>query len=129
MQVKWLTAAEDDLREIARRMALNFGYVTAEQTVASVTEETQRLADFPEIGRLCDEYEGSRRVEAALVLGLSRAVAVDVDQGEAGQGLPIHEGVDGAQGGNFGHDVDLRGESRLNCQVAHVAGLAVSMIQ
>ena len=66
MQVKWLTAAEDDLREIARRMALNFGYVTAEQTVASVTEETQRLADFPEIGRLCDEYEGSRRVYRAL---------------------------------------------------------------
>ena len=37
MQVKWLTAAEDDLREIARRVALNFGYVTAERTVASVT--------------------------------------------------------------------------------------------
>ncbi len=66
MQVEWLTAAEDDLREIARRVALNFGYVTAEQTVASVTEETQRLADFPEIGRLCDEYEGSRRVYRAL---------------------------------------------------------------
>ena len=47
-------------------MALNFGYVTAEQTVASVTEETQRLADFPEIGRLCDEYDGSRRVYRAL---------------------------------------------------------------
>lgn len=66
MQVEWLTAAEDDLREIARRVALNFGYVTAEQTVASVTEETQRLADFPEIGRLCDEYEGSRWVYRAL---------------------------------------------------------------
>lgn len=66
MQVEWLTAAEDDLREIARRVALNFGYVTAEQTVASVTEETQRLADFPEIGRLCDEYDGSRRVYRAL---------------------------------------------------------------
>ena len=47
-------------------MALNFGYVTAEQTVASVTEETQRLADFPEMGRLCDEYEGSRRVYRSL---------------------------------------------------------------
>lgn len=66
MRVEWLTAAEDDLREIARRVALNFGYVTAEQTVASVTEETQRLADFPEIGRLCDEYDGSRRVYRAL---------------------------------------------------------------
>lgn len=66
MQVEWLTAAEDDLREIARRVALNFGYVTAEQTVASVTEETQRLADFPEIGRLCDEYDGSRRIYRAL---------------------------------------------------------------
>ena len=66
MQVEWLTAAEDDLREIARRVALKFGYATAEQTVASVTEETQRLADFPEIGRLCNEYEGSRRVYRAL---------------------------------------------------------------
>ena len=66
MQVEWLTAAEDDLREIARRVALNFGYVTAERTVASVTEETQRLADFPEIGRLCDEYDGSRRIYRAL---------------------------------------------------------------
>ena len=31
MQVEWLTAAEEDLREIARRVALNFGYITAEQ--------------------------------------------------------------------------------------------------
>ena len=66
MQVEWLTAAEEDLREIARRVALNFGYVTAERTVASVTEETQRLVDFPEIGRLCDEYDGSRRVYRSL---------------------------------------------------------------
>ena len=66
MQVEWLTAAEDDLREIARRVALNFGYVTAERTVASVTEETRRLADFPEMGRLCDEYDGSRRIYRAL---------------------------------------------------------------
>ena len=66
MQVEWLTAAEDDLREIARRVALNFGYVTAERTVASVTEETRRLVDFPEIGRLCDEYDGSRRVYRSL---------------------------------------------------------------
>lgn len=66
MQIKWLSAAEGDLREIARRVALNFGYVTAERTVASVTEETRRLADFPEIGRLCDEYEGSRRVYRSL---------------------------------------------------------------
>lgn len=66
MQVEWLTAAEEDLREIARRVALNFGYVTAERTVASVTEETRRLVDFPEIGRLCDEYDGSRRVYRSL---------------------------------------------------------------
>lgn len=66
MQVEWLTAAEDDLREITRRVALNFGYVTAERTVASVTEETRRLADFPEMGRLCDEYDGSRRIYRAL---------------------------------------------------------------
>ena len=66
MQVEWLTAAEEDLREIARRMALNFGYITAEQTVARVTQETQRLTDFPEIGRLCDEYDNSRRVYRAL---------------------------------------------------------------
>ena len=66
MQVEWLTAAADDLREIARRVALNFGYVTAERTVASVTEETRRLADFPEMGRLCDEYDGSRRIYRAL---------------------------------------------------------------
>ena len=66
MQVEWLTAAEEDLREIARRVALNFGYVTAERTVTSVTEETRRLVDFPEIGRLCDEYDGSRRVYRSL---------------------------------------------------------------
>ena len=66
MQVEWLTAAEEDLREIARRVALNFGYVTAERTVVSVTEETRRLVDFPEIGRLCDEYDGSRRVYRSL---------------------------------------------------------------
>ena len=66
MQVEWLTAAEDDLREIARQVALNFGYVTAERTVVSVTEETQRLADFPELGRICDEYEDSRRVYRSL---------------------------------------------------------------
>lgn len=66
MQVEWLTAAEEDLREIARRVALNFGYVTAERTVASVTEETRRLVDFPEIGRLCDEYDGSRRFYRSL---------------------------------------------------------------
>lgn len=47
-------------------MALNFGYVTAERTVASVTEVTRRLADFPEMGRLCDEYDGSRRIYRAL---------------------------------------------------------------
>lgn len=66
MQVEWLTAAEEDLREIARSVALNFGYVTTERTVASVTEETRRLVDFPEIGRLCDEYDGSRRVYRSL---------------------------------------------------------------
>lgn len=66
MQVEWITAAEEDLREIARRVALNFGYITAEQTVARVTQETQRLTDFPEIGRLCDEYDNSRRVYRAL---------------------------------------------------------------
>jgi plasmid stabilization system protein ParE len=66
MQVEWLTAAVDDLREIARCVALNFGYVTAERTVACVIEETWRLADFPEIGRLCDEYDGSRRIYRAL---------------------------------------------------------------
>ena len=66
MQVEWLTVAEDDLREIARRVALNFGYVTAERTVANVTAETNRLADFPAMGRLCDEYEGSHRVYRSL---------------------------------------------------------------
>lgn len=66
MQVEWLTAAEVDMREIALRVALNFGYVTAERTIASVTEETRRLADFPEMGRLCDEYDGSRRIYRAL---------------------------------------------------------------
>ena len=45
MQVEWLTAAEEDLREIARRVALNFGYVIAERTVASVTEETPMLKE------------------------------------------------------------------------------------
>lgn len=44
MRVEWLTAAEDDLREIARRVALNFGRDTAERAVASVVEETQRLS-------------------------------------------------------------------------------------
>ena len=44
MRVEWLTAAEDDLREIARRVALTFGRDTAERAVASVVEETQRLS-------------------------------------------------------------------------------------
>lgn len=55
MRVEWLTAAEDDLREIARRVALTFGRDTAEHTVSCVVEETRRLADFPEIGRRCNE--------------------------------------------------------------------------
>ena len=33
MRVEWLTAAEDDLREIARRVALTFGRDTAERAV------------------------------------------------------------------------------------------------
>lgn len=45
MRVEWLTAAEDDLREIARRVALTFGRDTAERAVASVVEETQRLSE------------------------------------------------------------------------------------
>ena len=57
MRVEWLTAAEDDLREIARRVALNFGRDTAERAVSSVVEETQRLSDFPELGRHCNEYK------------------------------------------------------------------------
>ena len=61
MKVKWLTPAEDDLREIARRLALTFGRDTTEQTVASVVEETRRLADVPDIGRFCNEYENAHR--------------------------------------------------------------------
>ena len=66
MKVKWLTAAEDDLREIARRVSLTFGNDTAERTVTSVVKETQRLADFPEIGRRCNEYENARHQYRAL---------------------------------------------------------------
>lgn len=66
MKVEWPAAAEDDLREIARRVALTFGRDTAEQTVASVVEETSRLAVFPEIGRRCSEYENARRKYRAL---------------------------------------------------------------
>lgn len=66
MKVEWLSAAEDDLREIARRVMLDFGRETAERTVASVVEEAQRLADFPEMGRQCKEYEKARRLYRAL---------------------------------------------------------------
>ena len=66
MKVEWLTAAEDDLREIARRVVLYLGRDTAEQTVASVVEETRRLADFPELGRRCNEYNSARRQYRAL---------------------------------------------------------------
>ena len=66
MRVKWLTVAEDDLREIARRVALTFGRDTAERAVASVVEETQRLSDFPELGRRCNEYKNARRQYRAI---------------------------------------------------------------
>ena len=66
MRVEWLTAAEDDLREIARRVALTFGRDTAERAVASVVEETQRLSDFPELGRRCNEYKNARRQYRAI---------------------------------------------------------------
>lgn len=66
MRVEWLTAAEDDLREIARRVALTFGRDTAERAVASVVEETQRLSEFPELGRRCNEYKNARRQYRAI---------------------------------------------------------------
>ena len=66
MRVEWLTAAEDDLREIARRVALTFGRDTAERAVAIVVEETQRLSAFPELGRRCNEYKNARRQYRAI---------------------------------------------------------------
>ena len=66
MKVEWLTAAEDDLKEIAHYVALTFGRDTAEHAVTSVVEETMRLADFPEIGCRCNEYKDSHRVYYAL---------------------------------------------------------------
>ena len=74
MKVEWLTAAEEDLREIARRVADDFGYDTAERTVASVVAETERLADFPRIGRRCDEYPPSRHEYRALYTSHDRIV-------------------------------------------------------
>lgn len=66
MKIEWLIAAEDDLREIARRVAVNFGEETAERVVKDVVEETARQAEFPKIGRLCNEYRGARREYRAL---------------------------------------------------------------
>lgn len=74
MRVEWLTAAEDDLREIARRVALNFGRNTAERAVSSVVEETQRLSDFPELGRHCNEYKNARRLYRAINTRYDRIV-------------------------------------------------------
>lgn len=79
MKVKWLTAAEDDLREIASRVALTFGRETAEQTVAIVVEETWHLADFPEIGRCCNEYENAKRIYRALHTRHNRIVYTVTD--------------------------------------------------
>ena len=47
-------------------MALTFGRDTAERAVASVVEETQRLSDFPELGRRCNEYKNARRQYRAI---------------------------------------------------------------
>lgn len=66
MRIEWLIAAEDDLREVARRVAINFGEDTAKRVVEDVVDETARLADFPKIGRLCHEYRGARREYRAL---------------------------------------------------------------
>lgn len=66
MNVEWLTAAENDLQEIARRVMLTFGRNTAERTVANVIEETRRLADFPEMGRRCNEYDNTHHQYRAL---------------------------------------------------------------
>lgn len=66
MKIEWLIAAEDDLREIARRVAVNFGGDTAERVVKDVVDETARLSEFPKIGRLCNEYRGARREYRAL---------------------------------------------------------------
>lgn len=74
MRVEWLTAAEDDLREIARRVVLTFGRDTAERAVASVVEETQRLSDFPELGRRCNEYKNARHQYRAINTRYDRIV-------------------------------------------------------
>ena len=66
MKVEWLTAAEDDLREIGRRVKLSFGRDAAERAIVSVVDEARRLADFPEIGRICSEYESSKHTYRAL---------------------------------------------------------------
>ena len=79
MKVEWLTAAEDDLREIARQVSLNFGFDTAEHAVASVVAETDHLADFPEIGRLCDEYQGANHQYRALHTRHDRIVYTIID--------------------------------------------------
>jgi plasmid stabilization system protein ParE len=47
-------------------VALTFGRDTAERAVASVVEETQRLSDFPELGRRCNEYKNARRQYRAI---------------------------------------------------------------
>lgn len=59
MRIEWLTAAEDDLREIAKHVAHDFGFNTAEKTVANIVEETSRLSDFPKAGKLCHEYNNT----------------------------------------------------------------------
>ena len=49
MKIEWLIVAEDDLREIARRVAVNFGEDTAERVVKDVVDETARLAELCEV--------------------------------------------------------------------------------
>ena len=61
MKVECLAPAENDIREIAMSVAINFGYDTAEKTVSNIVAMTSRLSDFSELGRLCDEYHNTTR--------------------------------------------------------------------
>jgi len=78
MTIEWLAAAKDDLQEIAQWVVSKFGYDIAEQTVADIVAETNRLAFFPEMGRQC--YHGSRHAFRAIHTHNNRIVYTITDK-------------------------------------------------
>lgn len=66
MRVEWLSAADNDLMEIAELVFLQFGHDAAARAVSEVIANTERIGDFPEIGRRCSEYTSTKRQYRAL---------------------------------------------------------------